>query len=173
MQGLSFLLCTDLNFFSFTKIIINNPFVVRLSLRAVDRVQESLRRGQLAVARVWRAIASDEARHGLLAWRTIEWALTSPAEKDSEALRAALARQVETEASERVNWLHDFAVRELVQPLFACVVDNESGKRSADAQLALAAARDAQLTDALSALEIEQFTVANVAKEMLRAIECA
>lgn len=150
------------------------------ALRAVQRASTAADSDSHNVAKVWRQIAQDEARHALLAWRTIEWTLSATANRTE--LRLQLAQEMQStleqtssfnniQRNNNANNLFDDIVAHLVQPLYTCIVDN-TPQRDPHQQLQQAASLDKQLDTKLAALSTLEFNVENVIQEMKLAINC-
>jgi hypothetical protein len=130
------------------------------TLDAVVGVGKALSRGQASVASVWRAIATDESRHALLAWRTIAWAV-----RREPALVDVLAREIEATAQATAsNARHTATLERVVKPLFACV-------RAATFE-DVGNAIDERVTSALNALELSEFSLDTVMTALRDAVSC-
>lgn len=87
------------------------------TLDAVVNVGLARSRGKTNVADVWRAIATDESRHALLAWRTIAWAVSR-----DPSLIDVLAHEIDvTSQATASNPRHKATIDRVVKPLFECV----------------------------------------------------
>jgi hypothetical protein len=130
------------------------------TLDAVVSVGKALSRGQESVAGVWRAIATDESRHALLAWRTIAWAV-----RREPALVDQLAREIESTAQAVAsNARHTATMDRVVKPLFACV--------RASTFEDVGNTIDERVTSALNALELSEFSVDTVMTSLRDAVSC-
>jgi hypothetical protein len=130
------------------------------TLDAVASVGEAARRGHNSVAGVWRAIATDESRHALLAWRTIAWSLRRDA-----SLVDVLAREIsETARATESNPRHSETIKRVVEPLFKCVQSSTFED--------VGTVIDERVTSALNSLELAEFNVDTVMTSIRDAIVC-
>lgn len=129
------------------------------TLLVVERAIEAQRRSHYNVAAVWRAIATDEARHALLAWRTVAWCVSVLADgsDDRQRLLQLLANEVEVAAAAAQSATHRRAVADLIVPLLARVNAGAFVDGAADAE--------ARLTMLLT--QSESFDVATVIDSIL------
>lgn len=95
------------------------------TLLVVERAVDARRHSLDSVAAVWREIATDEARHALLAWRTVAWCIsTTRADSEMRAqMMQMLADEVDiaTKAIASHDGVHKRAVDNLIVPLMARV----------------------------------------------------
>ena len=127
-------------------------------LSAAQSAAQAHQRQQRAVAGVWRAIATDEARHGLLAWRTVAWVLSQLSADAAAALLGALEREVAL--------VHDGDIkRRLMEPMLKCAVANAAGINEF---LASAAAQDDCVTNSLESLAIENFNSDAIVQNLIQ-----